>query len=116
MAARSETFAERGNTPTATPTASSTPVASNTPTSTVAVTATNTPKASKTPTPTVTPTATPQPVFSSATFIYDGDGKRVKSVITTNLGTTTTYFVSNYYEVTGDGQVTKYYFAGAQRQ
>ena len=107
MAARSETFAEQGNTPTATPTASSTLVASNTPISTVAVTATNTPKASKTP---------PQPIFSSATFIYDGDGKRVKSVITTNLGTTTTDSVSNYYEVTGDGQVTKYYFASAQRQ
>jgi hypothetical protein len=45
---------------------------------------------------------------------YNGDGQRVKSQITTNLGTTTTYFVGNHYEVT-DGVVTKYYYAGAQR-
>jgi RHS repeat-associated protein len=34
--------------------------------------------------------------------------------VTTNLGTTTTYFVGNHYEVTG-GVVTKYYYAGSQR-
>ena len=45
-----------------------------------------------------------------ATFTYDGDGKRVKSVI----GNETTYFVGNYYEVTGS-TVTKYYYAGASR-
>jgi hypothetical protein len=47
-------------------------------------------------------------------FMYDGDGKRVKSVITTNVGTTTTYFVGTHYEV-ADGVVTKYYYAGEQR-
>ncbi len=49
-----------------------------------------------------------------ATFTYDGDGNRVKSV----MGSETTVFIGGYYEVTnpGSGQtVTKYYFAGAQR-
>jgi RHS repeat-associated protein len=54
--------------------------------------------------------ATSQP-FSSATFVYDGDGKRVKSVVN---GTITTYFVGNYYEVSGS-TVTKYHYAGTQR-
>jgi len=45
-----------------------------------------------------------------ATFVYDGDGRRVKSTI----DGTTTYFVGAHYEVTGS-QITKYYFAGAQR-
>jgi RHS repeat-associated protein len=45
-----------------------------------------------------------------ATFVYDGDGRRVKSTVN---GTTTT-FVGAHYELTGS-QVTKYYFAGAQR-
>jgi RHS repeat-associated protein len=35
-------------------------------------------------------------------------------VLTTNVGTTTTYFVDTHYEVT-DGVVTKYYYAGSQR-
>jgi hypothetical protein len=39
----------------------------------------------------------PSLTLITASFTYDGDGKRVKSVITTNLGTTTTYFVGNYY-------------------
>ncbi|MBE7435987.1 MAG: hypothetical protein HS100_18870 [Anaerolineales bacterium] len=60
------------------------------------------------------PTDPPSGVFSSAQFTYDGDGKRVKSVLTTNLGATTTLFVGAHYEVT-DGVVTKYYFAGTQR-
>ena len=51
---------------------------------------------------------------SGSALTYDGDGKRVKSDITTHLGTTTTYFVGNHYEVT-DGVVTKYYYAGSQR-
>ncbi|NOH04310.1 MAG: hypothetical protein HND47_21220 [Chloroflexi bacterium] len=54
------------------------------------------------------------PVFVSASFTYDGDGKRVKSVIATNLGSTTTYFIGAYYEMTGSS-ITKYYFAGSQR-
>jgi len=45
-----------------------------------------------------------------ATFVYDGDGNRVKSTIN---GTTTT-FVGAHYELTGS-TVTKYYFAGASR-
>ncbi len=45
-----------------------------------------------------------------AQFTYDGDGKRVKSVIDGE----TTLFVGNYYEQKGS-QVTKYYFAGAAR-
>ena len=46
----------------------------------------------------------------TASFVYDGDGNRVKSTVN---GTTTT-FVGAYYEVTGS-TVTKYYFAGTQR-
>ena len=46
-------------------------------------------------------------IFSKATFVYDGDGRRVKSVVTTDAGVSTTYFVGTHYEVT-DGVVTKY--------
>ncbi len=46
----------------------------------------------------------------SATFGYDGDGNRVKSTI----NGVATYFVGNYYEVTGS-TVTKYYYAGSSR-
>ncbi|RPJ50871.1 MAG: RHS repeat-associated core domain-containing protein, partial [Methanobacteriota archaeon] len=56
----------------------------------------------------------PDPIFASASFIYDGDGKRVQSVMQTNYTTTTTHFVGNYYEATSSS-VTKYYYAGAQR-
>ena len=55
------------------------------------------------------------PAFESASFEYDGDGKRVKSTVN---GTTTTYFIGNYYEVTNPGAnetITKYYYAGGQR-
>jgi RHS repeat-associated protein len=45
-----------------------------------------------------------------ATFVFDGDGKRVKSMVNGE----STLFVGPHYEVTGT-QVTKYYFAGAQR-
>jgi len=45
-----------------------------------------------------------------ASFIYDGDGNRVQSII----GGTTTTFVGNYYENTA-GVATKYYYAGTQR-
>jgi hypothetical protein len=34
--------------------------------------------------------------------------------MTTDIASTTTYFVGNHYEVT-DGVVTKYYYAGSQR-
>jgi RHS repeat-associated protein len=49
--------------------------------------------------------------LTNITFIYDGDGNRVKSIYN---GTSATYFVGNYYEVTGN-TVTKYYYAGTQR-
>ena len=80
----------------------------NTPTSGPNSTATRTPTPGASPTPTAT--QPPQGAFNSATFVYDGDGKRVKSTI----NSTTTYFVGNYYEVTGS-TVIKYYFAGTQR-
>jgi RHS repeat-associated protein len=53
----------------------------------------------------------PLGAFNNATFVYDGDGKRVKSTFNS---TTTTYFVGAHYEVTGS-TITKYYYAGAQR-
>ena len=46
-----------------------------------------------------------------ASFVYDGDGNRVKSVV----NGVTTYFVGNHYELTDTGVVTKYYYAGSQR-
>lgn len=96
--------ATRTNTPTATATRTNTPTATSTGTATF------------TPSPSFTPSATqpPVPVFSTAQFVYDGDGKRVKSVLTTNVGQTTTFFIGAHYEVTGS-IVTKYYFAGTQR-
>ena len=47
---------------------------------------------------------------SMATFVYDGDGRRVKSTI----NSTAIFFVGAHYEVSGS-TVTKYYFAGPQR-
>jgi len=47
---------------------------------------------------------------SMAAFVYDGDGRRVKSVV----NGVTTYFAGGHYELTGS-TVTKYYFAGSQR-
>ena len=46
----------------------------------------------------------------AATFMYDGDGKRVAQTI----NGVTTYFIGSHYEVTGS-TITKYYFAGNQR-
>ncbi|HET9909551.1 MAG TPA: DNRLRE domain-containing protein [Anaerolineales bacterium] len=88
-------------------TSSSTPTNTPTPGPSPTATRTQTPGASPTP----TPTQPPQVAFNSATFTYDGDGKRVKSTFN---GATTTYFVGNHYEVTGS-TVIKYYYAGAQR-
>ena len=69
-------------------------------------------------TATQTPTATASAPFNSATFVYDGDGKRVKSTINPSTGSgqsgVTTTFVGAHYEVT-NGVVTKYYYAGSQR-
>jgi RHS repeat-associated protein len=51
---------------------------------------------------------------STATFVYNGDGQRVKSVMDGG----TTLFVGGYYEIAnpGAGQtITKYYMAGASR-
>ncbi len=82
-----------------------------TPTVTLTPTKTPTPVATNTSTAPPTATPTPQPPFSNATFVYDGDGKRIKSTIN---GTITTYFVGAHYEV-ANGVVTKYYYAGTQR-
>ncbi len=46
----------------------------------------------------------------TTSFVYDGDGSRVKSTI----NGTSTYFIGAHYEMTGS-TVTKYYFADAQR-
>jgi RHS repeat-associated protein len=46
----------------------------------------------------------------SMTFVFDGDGSRVRSTLD---GTTTT-FAGTHYEVTGSA-VTKYYYSGASR-
>jgi hypothetical protein len=56
----------------------------------------------------------PAPIFTSGSFIYKGNDERLKSVMTTDQGSTTTYFVGNYYEPT-DSVATKYYYAGSQR-
>jgi RHS repeat-associated protein len=50
----------------------------------------------------------------SASYTYDGDGNRVKSVV----GSTTTHYIGNYYEVINPGAsqvVKKYYYAGGTR-
>jgi RHS repeat-associated protein len=82
----------------------------STPTPGPSPTPTNTP-AGPTATPTRTPTPTAPPAFQNATFVYDGDGKRVKSIINNAI---TTYFIGAHYEVSGS-TVTKYYYAGSQR-
>jgi len=82
---------------------------------------TQTPTPGPSPTPTIVPTATatqppPPAAFNNATFVYDGDGRRVKSIFNNNA--TTTYFVGTHYEVTNPGAnqtITKYYYAGSQR-
>jgi RHS repeat-associated protein len=50
------------------------------------------------------------PATTNAIFVYDGDGKRVKSII----NGVTTLFVGSHYELSA-GTSTKYYFAGASR-
>jgi RHS repeat-associated protein len=97
---------------TSSSTATPTPAITNTPTRTP--TAGPSPTPTNTSTPTAAPTATQPPpgAFNNATFVYDGDGKRVKSSFNNN--TTTTYFVGAHYEVTGS-TITKYYYAGSQR-
>jgi RHS repeat-associated protein len=89
-------------------------------TSTMTMDITTTPSATHTlePTPTDTETALPSPTpeptvhpmtdFSEATFVYDGNGNMVKSVI----GEVTTYYIGGYYELKVDGITeteTKYY-------
>ncbi|MEW6401017.1 MAG: hypothetical protein AB1649_04415 [Chloroflexota bacterium] len=84
-----------------------TPTSSSTATMTRTSTPTRTPTSTITPTFTATSTRTPVATFtpgpasslSHADFTYDGDGKRVKSVITAGTGTDTRYFVGGYYEV-----------------
>jgi RHS repeat-associated protein len=56
---------------------------------------------------------------SSYQYTYDGDGRMVKKVATTAMGTHTTLYATNAVEITdpgAGGQLWKsYYFAGAQR-
>ena len=48
----------------------------------------------------------------SATFVYDGDGNRVKSII----GTTNTVYIDGYFEWSGSSStMRRYYYAGGQR-
>ncbi|MCI0557987.1 MAG: hypothetical protein MN733_05790, partial [Nitrososphaera sp.] len=48
----------------------------------------------------------------TATFVYDGDGNRVKGTVN---GSTTVY-IGNYYEWTGSTTTAKkYYYAGRER-
>jgi RHS repeat-associated protein len=46
----------------------------------------------------------------SASFVYDGDGRRVKATV----NGVTSYYVGDYYEMSG-GVVKKYYSAGGKR-
>ncbi|MBI5351758.1 MAG: hypothetical protein HZB50_03885 [Chloroflexi bacterium] len=110
-------------TPTPIPTASPTPTSTPTATPTEIPIPTSTPISYPPPPPIYGPASAPQTtfgqsapasIFSQADFTYNGDGSRVKSELTTEIGTSTTYFVGNYYEV-ADGVVTKYYYAGSQR-
>jgi len=49
---------------------------------------------------------------ASATFVYDGDGNRVKGV----LGGVTTTYIGNYFEWSGStSMMKKYYYAGGTR-
>ena len=49
---------------------------------------------------------------ATATFVYDGDGKRVKAT----AGGVTTAYVGNYFEWTGStSTMVKYYYAGTTR-
>jgi|GEM_PF-3893313 len=47
----------------------------------------------------------------NATYVYDGDGKRVKATV----GGVTTVYIGNIYERDNDTTVRKYYYAGAVR-
>ncbi len=47
---------------------------------------------------------------ATASFVYDGDGRRVKGTV----NGVTSYYVGDHYEVSG-GVVKKYYSAGGQR-
>ncbi len=47
---------------------------------------------------------------ATASFLYDGDGQRVKGVV----NGVTSYYVGNHYELAG-GTIRKYYYAGGQR-
>ena len=46
-----------------------------------------------------------------ATFTFDADGKRVKSI----MGAETILFVGAHYEIKNGSEITKYYFAGSTR-
>jgi len=49
------------------------------------------------------------------TFVYDGDGGRVKQIVTDGPTTKTTTYLGESYELASDGTKTKYLFVGSQR-
>jgi len=61
--------------------------------------------------PTASTWTPPLPRDPTTTFVYDGDGGRVKQI--TASGTTT--YLGESYELAPDGTITKYVFAGSQR-
>ena len=54
----------------------------------------------------------------TTTYLYDGDGQRVRKTISAGGTLTNTFYVGNYFEATvvgGNTTTTKYYYFGAQR-
>jgi RHS repeat-associated protein len=47
------------------------------------------------------------------TFVYDGDGNRVKKVVDDGQTAVTTIYVNRFYEVTGN-EITSYYYLGGK--
>ncbi len=50
----------------------------------------------------------------TASYVYDGDGNRVRSVITAGAAVTETHYVGQHYEKTVGSGDTKYYFIAGQ--
>jgi YD repeat-containing protein len=50
-----------------------------------------------------------------STFVYDGDGNRVRSVVTGTQGVSTTVYVGGYYEWRDGATARSYYYHGGQR-
>ncbi len=52
---------------------------------------------------------------TATSYIYDGDGKRVKATVGSGTTQTNTVYIGNYYERDNGTTVRKYYYAGAVR-